>query len=195
MGKKYKELLDQLDGILASKREKGDNSHGRYSESNLTEMTKTLLNDPSYVLEEISWKDGKEKKELVSPSKEFREAIMSDVSKCYGIDSGDSVKFNDFPLSTKTAAALNKVAFTAQKDSMTHGGRKFTFPANNSNEASMSIYTQKIPTKVFNARSISKDSDGNYTSEKTGNVTIRKEHFAMKAENKLPANLKEIKKA
>ena len=176
-----------------SEKVKANGSHS-HSKTDLVSMAQTMINTPEHEVD-LYMASGEDKPPTVvstTPVKAYRDSLKG-MLKTFGVDSAEAEKLDTMPLSKKHAEALTDISINLVKD-YTSTGRKLSFPVTSKDESRMSISQVEIDQKITEPKKIVKDEKtGKYNLVSTGTKVTTKKHAAMKASNKVPYWLKDIK--
>ena len=176
MATEYEKLKEEI-----SKKVK-ENGGCRYSKSDMTQMTTTLLNTPEQEVKTYL-KDPNEPL-TTKPVERYRDSLKP-VLKQFGVDNAELDKIQDVKFSKEHAEALMDVSTQVIKD-YTGTGRKFVFPVNDASESQMEIAQIEKAEKEVETTKIEQQSDGSYATVPTGKKRKTKAHKEMKVSNKVP---------
>jgi len=182
MGNKYDDLKEEI------RRKVNEAGGTRYSQSDLRDLTHTLINTPEHTVKTYI-KDGEPVE--TQPVKHYRESLKP-VLKQFGVDAAEMGKIQEVEFTKDHAAAINELATTIVKD-YTGVGRKLILPVTDENESQMEIFQVKRAEKVEETKKPQKNEDGTYTQVPTGKEKTTKEHAEMRVSNKIPHWLVEEK--
>lgn len=185
---KYTELCAE---IAEKVKKNGSKSH---SKTDMVSMMQTMINTPEHeVSVYVKNTDGSAPSVVTTnPVKEYRESLKP-VLKSFGIDNEELDKIQDIQFTKKHAEAICDLSVNLIKD-YTGTGRKLALPINEKDEAQMSIAQTHVEEKKTEPKKIVKDEKtGAYNLIPTGKKVTTKEHDVMKASNKIPYWLKDIK--
>lgn len=176
--------------IAEKVKKNGSKSH---SKTDMVSMAQTLLNTPTHEVDVYVKNDGKAPSVITTtPVKDYRDSLKP-MLKGFGVDAVEIEKINEVPFTKKHAEALTELATTLVKD-YTKTGRKLAFPINDKDEAQMSISQVTVAEKKTEPNKIVHDEKtGKYSLVPTGKHVTTKKHDSMKATNKVPYWLKDIK--
>ena len=173
---KYIELKNSI-------REKLEAAGGtRYSQSDLTAMTHTLINTPEHEVK-VLMKDG-EDPVVTKPVERYRESLKP-VLKEFGVDAAELDRIQQVQFGKEHANAINEIATTIVKD-YTGTGRKLILPITSEDESQMAIYQTTREEKKEETKKPVQQPDGKYVQIPTGKEKTTKQHKEIRVENKIP---------
>lgn len=178
MGKKnkYTSMVEEM-------REKVQKAGGsRYSKSDETTLTHTLLNTPEHEVE-VYLKDCPDPV-VTKPVEHYRDSLKP-VLKQFGVDAAELDKIQTVEFPKDHAEAFNELAAVTMKDYI-GTGRKKIFPVTSKAESQMEITQVEKPEKVEDTRKLVETESGKYESVPTGERKTTKAHSEMKVSNKVP---------
>ena len=155
----------------------------RYSKSDLTQMTMSMLNAPDY--EVNNYIDNGETPVVTKPVERYRNSLKP-MLKQFGVDAAELDKVQTVQFTKDHAEAVNDMAMQIVKD-YTSTGRKLILPINAPDEAQMEISQQVVAEKEESTKKITETSPGVYEQVPTGKKKKTKKHKRMKVSNKVPA--------
>ena len=173
----------KYDALKEEMRKKVDAAGGtRYSKSDLTQLTHTLINTPDQEVP-VYMKDS-EDPVITKPVEKYRDSLKPTL-KQMGIDAAELDKIHDVTFSKDHAEAINDLAAVIVKD-YTGTGRKMILPINGKDESQMEIYQETRKEKVEDTKKLVQKEDGTYEQVPTGKRRKTKAHKDMKVSNKVP---------
>lgn len=185
---------DAYTALCAEIAEKVKQKGKAHSKTDMVAMAQSMINTPEHEVDVYVGSATKGDPTVVTttPVKAYRESLKP-VLKSFGIDNDELNKIQDVQFPKKHAEALCELATNLVKD-YTSTGRKLVFPINAKNESRMSISQVEVAEKKTEPKKIVKDEkSGKYELIPTGKKVTTKKHEALKAANKVPYWLKDIK--
>lgn len=176
---KYTDLVNQMKEKIKS------SGATRYSESDRTALTKTLVNTPDYEMDVyVQGNDSEIEVVSTTPVKDYRESLKP-VLKQFGVDDAETDRINEIEFPTAHAKAFNALA-----DAATHGyldtGRKMVLLPTSKTESQMEFSKVEKAEKREETRKPVEVAPGEYKSVPTGKRNITAPHTEIKASNKIP---------
>lgn len=173
----------QYDILLESMKEKVNKAgSSRYSKSDHTELTKTLLNTPEQEVP-VYVKDSADPV-VTKPVENYRKSLKGVLNQ-FGVDKDEAEKIMTVPFNKDHAEAINDLAGIIVKD-YTKTGRKLILPITAKDEAQMELSQVTKAKKIEETRKLVQEK-GEYKSVLTGDKKTTAEHKELKASNKVPA--------
>lgn len=173
--KTFKERLDEIVATAKSKSKDGE-LKSTFSRRMFNDVVNAMVNDPEYKFTTVQFKGGKTEEVELTPSKDFREKLLTPILNEVKMDSEDQKQFIEkYEFSKSQTDSIYDVATTAMEEYMALG-KTFRFP--NGKDFSAAISVRDMAESV-------------YTNPKTGNKTKRKAHRALVKKSSCPAWLKE----
>lgn len=175
--------MNRYEQLKQEMREKVQKAGGsRYSKSDRTSLTQTLLNTPDHEVQ-VYMKDCPDPVST-KPVAHYRESLKP-VLKQFGVDAAELDKIQTVEFSKDHAEAFNELAEVAMKDYVATG-RKVILPITSPTESQMEISQVERPEKTEDTRKLVESSPGVYESVPTGERKTTKAHTEMKVSNKIP---------
>lgn len=159
----------------------------RFSKSDMTQMTMSMMNSPEYEVENYMKDVNTPVK--TKPVERYRESLKPMLQQ-FGVDKAELDKVQTVPFGREHAEALNDVAMQIVKD-YTGTGRKLILPVNAPDESQMEIYQDIIEETEVETKKIVESEPGKFEQVPTGKKKKTKKHRKMKVSNKVPAWLVE----
>lgn len=175
MAKSFSERLDEI--VKAAKASTKDGTvKSAFSRKFYDDVAGAVLNDPEYKFEEVKVRGGKPTKVVTTPSKNFREKMLTPLAKSFNLDETDTKKFvQDFKFSPGQAATIYDLMSAINWEYM-NTGKILRIPAKE--DFVGSIYLKEVGETTFK-------------NPKTGKVTKSKKHRALGKRSSTPAWCKE----
>lgn len=183
---KFTDFVEQMNANKQSK---------NFSKSDMVGMTAALLNDPDADVITYVKKGDTYEVHHNNPSRDVRENVYVPLLKAFGVDRAEMAKLEDYKISKAGAEALTDLNLLVTKMYIAENGlgRKLTLPMTSPTEAVQSISIETVPQDVKQTTMIVKNEDGTYSSKPTGKEVTTAPHARLKASNRVPAWLKDIK--
>lgn len=176
----YKEICDRLTGSSSTSR--------RFSKSDLTDLTRGLLNDENHEVSYYSNPSGDTPVSVTKkPAYAYRESLKPILAE-FGVDKNEADRIHDIEFDKKHAEALMDVAQVVQHDYIA-SGKKLKLPQLSANETTVSLQHETVPEKI-EATKKNVIVDGKSQQVPTGKTIKTSERVVTKASNKVAGWLK-----
>lgn len=189
MASKFEEKIKEATKVVKEKKTRA------YSKAVCSDLAQALINSPDYTEKAYVENNGKLECIETNPGRALRDAIKNNVGRKLNIDKSEMGAFDNIEYGKDMGKALVDVS-SAIVHNMMKTGRRFTLLPSRPDEAKMNFSIVKAPQKEVEKRKLEKQEVGGkvtYVSTPTQEISVTKEHYKGKVENKAPSACKSTK--